>query len=88
MSSDSDSDNDSETLPPVALHLGDIVLAKSEWKALASVGRLRVGLIESHCRHYFCSGLSSLLRPLSSLLHLILPLSGLKTKTTLSLLRS
>lgn len=53
MSSDSDSDTDSETSPPVALHLGDIVLAKSEWKALASVGRLRVGPIRSLCRPFF-----------------------------------
>lgn len=92
MSSDSDSDTDSETSPPVALHLGDIVLAKSEWKALASVGRLRVGPIQSHCRPFFffltVLSPSSTLPILSSLLHLILPLPDLKAKTTLSLLRS
>lgn len=93
MSSDSDSDTDSETSPPVALHLGDIVLAKSEWKALASVGRLRVGPIRSHCRPFFFPSFtvlspSSTLPILSSLLHLILPLPNLKAKTTLSLLRS
>lgn len=47
MSSDSDSEADSETSPPVALHLGDIVFATSEWKALASIAELRVGPIQT-----------------------------------------
>lgn len=47
MSSDSDSEADSETSPPVALHLGDIVFATSEWEALASIGELRVGPIQT-----------------------------------------
>lgn len=92
MLSDSDSDNDSETLPPVALHLGDIVLAKAEWNALASVGRLRVGPIQSQLRTLFWLWIilspSSTLPILFSLFHLILPLSDMKAKTTLSLLRS
>lgn len=53
MSSDSDSEADSETLPPVALHLGDIVFAKSEWEALASIGELRVGPIQTAYPFHF-----------------------------------
>lgn len=47
MSSGSDSEADSETSPPVALHLGDIVFATSEWESLASIGELRVGPIQT-----------------------------------------
>lgn len=48
MSSDSDSETDSETSPPVALNLGEIVLARPEWEALASVGGLLVGTIQTN----------------------------------------
>lgn len=93
MLSDSDSETDSENSPPVALHLGDIILAKSEWKALASIGGLRVGPIQTHCTSF-----SFLTVPLSFVHHHLQyfffasldypPLPDLKAKTTLSLLRS
>ena len=80
MSSDSDSEADSETSPPVALHLGDIVFATSEWEALASIGELRVGPIQNHITFSFLTSVSPSFTPttLSSLLHSVPPPPNLK----------